>query len=56
MGDAKQCLRVRIERDYKNDIITLDQEMKMSDCNSVSTPFGCNFDLENAQNKKNKPI
>lgn len=52
MGEAKQCLGVRIRRNYTDGSITLDQEgyidnllkkFKMEECNSVSTPIENNI-------------
>lgn len=60
LGEAKQCLGVRIIRDYRNNFITLDQEcyideilkkFNMLDCNSVSSPLDCNFDFEETKNE-----
>ncbi len=51
LGEARQCLGVRIRRDYKKNIITLDQEsyidqvlktFNMVDCKSVVTPMEIN--------------
>lgn len=52
LGEAKQCLGVRIVGDRKTNVITLDQEtyidqvlrnFNMTDCKSVSTPMNNAF-------------
>jgi hypothetical protein len=56
LGEAHYCLGIRIQRDRKNGVITLDQQkyieqvlarFNMSGCNGVCTPMDPNQDLFN---------
>lgn len=58
LGEAKQCLGVRIARDYENNCITLDQEnyidqilkkFNMSECKSVSTPMNTDICIDKVE-------